>query len=145
MHMRTFWSLFFSLFFLALMYLGLEWLIRTERMAWISPWEFFILALAIFRLIRLFSYDLITAFLRDWLKESAPNTFLGTVSQLVHCPWCIGLWFSFLVVFAYYATPYAWPLILILALASVASFFQLLANLVGWHAEGKKNQVQKGV
>lgn len=140
--MRTFWSLFFSLFFLVLVVMGLQWLIAGNLITWIQPWEFFLLALAIFRLIRLFSYDLITAFLRDWLKKAEPNTFLGTVSQLVNCPWCIGLWFSFLVVFAYFATPYAWPLILILALASIASFFQILTNLIGWHAEGKKNQVQ---
>jgi len=140
--MRTFWSLFFSIFFLALMGMGLQWLIEAELITWIAPWEFFLLALAIFRLIRLFAYDHITQFLRDWLGQSEPNTFLGTLSQLVNCPWCIGLWFSYLVVFAYFATPYAWPLILILALASVASFFQILTNLIGWHAEGKKKQVQ---
>jgi len=46
------------------------------------------------------------------------------------------------VVFAYHATPIAWYAILVLALASAASFLQLLANLVGWHAEAKKLEVQ---
>lgn len=141
--MRTFWSLFFSVFFLALVAMGIQWLVAGGLLTWVTPWEFILLALAIFRLIRLATYDHITAFVRDWLKTAEPNTFFGTLSQLVNCPWCIGLWFSFLVVFAYFATPYSWPVVLLLALASVASFFQILTNLIGWHAEGKKKEVEK--
>ena len=95
----------------------------------------------VFRLTRLVCYDIVTAFFRDWLATKEPGTFLGTLSALVHCPWCAGLWFAFFVTFFYYATPFAWFLILVLALAGVASIFQILANLIGWSAELKKRTV----
>jgi len=76
--------------------------------------------------------------MRDWFKEAPPESLLGTMGALLNCPWCTGLWFSFLVVFFAYATPVAWPIILILALAALATFIQIIANLIGWHAEGKK-------
>jgi energy-converting hydrogenase Eha subunit G len=66
---------------------------------------------------------------------------MGTLSALLHCSWCQGLWFSGFVIFFYFATPLAWPVILILALAGVASFIQILANLAGWSAELKKRTV----
>jgi hypothetical protein len=98
-------------------------------------------SLAIFRLIRLFSYDIITQFIRDWFVGARVGTFRYTFGTLINCPWCTGLWFSFVVVFFYFATPYAWPIILVLALAAVASFLQVISSLVGWHAEGKKLEV----
>lgn len=140
--MKAFWSIFFSLFFAALLFLGVDWLVANERITWLSLEELFILALAIFRLIRLFTYDLITQFIRDWFVNVRPDSFASTLGSLINCPWCIGLWFSFFVVFFYFATPYAWPIILILALAGLASIFQITANLIGWHAEGKKLDVK---
>ncbi len=107
----------------------------------ITPWELILLALATFRLVRLFCYDVITKFLRDGLAHPKHDSFLGTLHALLSCPWCAGLWFAFFVVFAYFATPFAFPIILILAVAGVASVFQVLANLMGWHAEGKKREV----
>jgi hypothetical protein len=80
--------------------------------------------------------------MRDWFAHAAPGTLRGTLNTLINCPWCIGLWFSFIVVFFYFATIYAWPVILILALAAVGSFLQVLSNLVGWSAEAKKRMVQ---
>lgn len=139
----AFWHITFSLFFAALMLLGLSWLAATGRLtAWVPLGDFLLMALAIMRLTRLFTYDLITAFVRDWFAGAPSGTFGGTLRELLNCPWCTGLWFSFVVVFAYFATPYAWPVILILALAGVASTLQIAANLLGWSAEYKKRVVQ---
>ena len=140
--MKAFWSIFFSLFFAALLFIGVEWLVRAERIGWLSMAEVFILSLAIFRLVRLFTYDLITEFIRDWFAGAPRETFRGTLGALLNCPWCTGLWFSFFVVFAYFATPYAYPIILVLALAGIASFFQVISNLIGWHAAGQTRGVQ---
>lgn len=138
-----FWNISFSLFFILLSTLGLAWLSAAGKLAaWVPGSDFLLMALAIFRLIRLVSYDNITAFLRDGLSKYHSDTFLGTLGVLVNCPWCTGLWFSFLVAFFYFASPIAWYVILVLALASVASFFQLLANLIGWSAEVKKRECQ---
>lgn len=139
----AFWNIVFSIFFAAIVIKGALWLTDGGRyIPAVSAFDLTLLSLAIFRLIRLTSYDVITKFIRDAVAPAPRDSFLGTFSQLVNCPWCTGLWFSFFVVFAYYATPAAYPIIIVLALAGVASFFQVLANLVGWHAEGKKREVQ---
>ncbi|MEK7511279.1 MAG: DUF1360 domain-containing protein [Patescibacteria group bacterium] len=140
--MKALWNIIFSLFFAVLLVAGIAWLAATgsfNRPVTIA--DFVLMALAIWRLIRLFTYDAITAFMREWFADAAPGTFRGTLNTLINCPWCIGLWFSFIVVFFYFATIYAWPVILILALAAVGSFLQILSNLVGWSAEAKKRMV----
>lgn len=139
---NAFWNIAFGIFFAALVILGALWIGKHGLLGQYIPFEhMLVMALAIFRLIRLASYDVITAFIRDAVAAAPKNSFVGTFSLLLNCPWCTGLWFSFFVVFAYYASALAWPVILILALAGAASFFQLLANLIGWHAEAKKQQV----
>lgn len=141
--MKHFWSIFFSVLFAALLFFGIAWLAATGRFNRpIATGDFILMALAIWRLIRLFTYDAITAFIRDWFVGAEPHTFRGTLNTLMHCPLCVGLWFSFIVVFFFFATIYAWPVILILALAAVGSFLQILANLVGWSAEAKKRMVE---
>ncbi|HYF29119.1 MAG TPA: DUF1360 domain-containing protein [Candidatus Paceibacterota bacterium] len=140
--MKAFWNIAFSVFFLFLLVNGIAWLAMTGKFDRpVSLGDFVLMALATWRLIRLFTYDAITAFVRDWFANAAPHTFLGTLKTLINCPWCIGLWFSFIVVFFYFATIYAWPVILILALAAIGSFLQILSNLVGWSAEAKKRSV----
>ncbi len=46
------------------------------------------------------------------------------------------------VAFFYMLTPYAYFPILILALAGVATFIQLFANMIGWKAEQLKQDVE---
>lgn len=135
-----FWNFFFSLFFAALVLLG-TWYLAANRLVFYDvPFrDLILIALAVFRLVRLLSYDVITAFVRDWFIGARQDSLGHTLGALVNCPWCTGLWFSFLVVFFYFATPlFAWPIIIILALAALASLFQIAANLVGWSAELKK-------
>lgn len=136
------WNIVFALFFVFLVLYGVAFLYMHGRLFYSIPlFDFVLMALAIFRLVRLFCYDVITKFIRDGLESAPTNSFLGTLYALLSCPWCAGLWFAFFVVFFYYASPFAWPIILILALAGIASLFQVFANLLGWHAEGKKRQV----
>ena len=138
-----FWHTILSLFFGILVLSSIIWLNAQEQLpTWIPLSDFFLMALAIMRLVRLFTYDNITAFIRDWFEGHDSRTLAGSLGTLINCPWCTGLWFSFLTVFFYCATPYAWYVILILALSSLASFMQLLANLIGWSAELKKKEAQ---
>lgn len=138
----AFWHVFFGIFFLALIALGAAWLSDAGRLrAYIPLGDFLLIALAVFRLTRLVCYDVITDFIRDWLGKHEEGTFFGTMSALVRCPWCAGLWFAAFAVFFYFATPIAWPVLLVLALASVATTLQILANLLGWSAEYKKRVV----
>lgn len=138
----AFWNIVLALFFAVIVLYGVVWLQLHGLLVKAIPWgDYILMALAIFRLVRLFCYDVITKFLRDGLSHAKSDSLFGTIHALLSCPWCTGLWFSFFVVFAYYFTPLAMPVILILALAGVASFVQVLANLIGWSAEGKKREV----
>lgn len=140
--LRThFWNILLSVFFAVLLFGGIWFLAVTGSFARsISLGDFLLMALAVWRLTRLFVYDAITKFIRDWFEGARPTTLRGTLYTLLTCPWCTGLWFAATVVFFYFVTPFAWPVILVLAIAAVGSFFQILSNLVGWSAELKKAQ-----
>jgi hypothetical protein len=139
-----FWHTTLSLFFAAVAVLAYCWLDTAGRLpvpGSVSLGDFVLMTLAIFRLVRLFTYDNITAFIREWFAGADPRSLMGSLGTLINCPWCTGLWFALVVGFAYFATPIAWYAILVLALSSSASFVQLIANLIGWHAEAKKLDV----
>ena len=141
-----FWYTTLSLFFVVFATFCYLWLAGNNKLTTQVPLvDLFLMALAVMRLVRLFTYDIITAFIRNWFVGADPQSFLGTLGMLIHCPWCTGLWFACMVVFFYLATPIAWYAILVLALASVATFFQLLANLIGWKAEIAKQKAQSSV
>ena len=95
----------------------------------IPPFDFFLMALAVYRLTRLVVHDTITQFMRDWFTGAPHESFRGMMGTLVNCSWCAGLWFALLVPFAYFMTPYAWYPILVLALGGVGSFLQVSTNI----------------
>jgi hypothetical protein len=66
-----------------------------------------------------------------------------TLADLMSCPWCFGVWATSTVVFFYLLTSYAFVPVLILALSSVASVLQLIANMIGWKAEQLKREIEK--
>jgi hypothetical protein len=115
-----------------------------------TPMELLLLALASLRLTRLFVYDKITAFWREQFLDTNPATgalvkpgfgVRRTLADLFSCPWCVGMWAAATVVFFYYyAQDLAWYPILFLAIASLASFLQVLANMIGWRAEKLKRE-----
>ena len=142
-----FWHTVLSLFFAALAVWAYLWLSASGHLATFIPaGDFFLMVLAILRLVRLFTYDTITQFMRDWFVGANPRSFLGSMGTLVNCPWCTGLWFSLIVVFFYFATPIiAWYAILVLALSSLAAMLQMTANYIGWSAEAKKQECRSPI
>lgn len=157
---RTLWNVAFSALFLSLVVISIEILEVLGRMPEsISVFEFFILSLAAFRLTRMVVYDLIMQWFRDLfsdleykkldtgeeeVKRNKPARGpRRTVYELLNCPWCFGLWAAWMVAFLYHLAPeLGWFLVLMLAISGVASSFQILANLIGWHAEAKKLEMQ---
>lgn len=108
--------------------------------------DYTLMTLATWRLTRLFVYDSITRFVREQFLDvvkvgrgyrlEKPKTGPRRVlSELFSCPWCFGVWAATVIVFFYLVTPYAYFPVLLFAVAGVATFLQLLANLVGHHAE----------
>lgn len=100
-----------------------------------------LITLATFRLIRLFVYDRITKWFRDLFVGFSKGP-LKTMSDLLGCPWCIGVWAGVVVSFFYFLSPMAWFFIFVLAVAGVATLLQLLSNMIGWRAEELKIEAQ---
>lgn len=105
--------------------------------------DLFLLTLASFRLTRLIVFDTITQFIRrpfleivdEVLPDGTTTSYLqikGTgirnfFGELLSCYWCIGFWCSLLIVIGYLMFPFfAYPLIIILAVAGAASFLETL-------------------
>lgn len=136
-----FWNFFFLVFFVAFATAGYLWLEDNGRLGGRFPLtDFFLIALASQRLVRLFAYDHVTEFIRNWFAVADSRSLLGTMGALLGCPWCTGLWFALVLTFFYFATPIAWYAILVLAISSIATFFQLIASFVGWSTELKKRK-----
>lgn len=154
---QYFWNLVFTIFFVGLIAMGAIILETEARIAFedLTAVDLMLITLATYRLIRLFVYDAITKFFREqfWdVQESKGKILLvkpakgprRTLADLLSCPWCFGAWAAATVTFFYLLTPYAQLPVLILAVAGVASFLQLLSNLVGHRAEQLKNQNERG-
>ena len=139
MHKVDWWNVAFSLFFVFLMLAGFAIVATHGPLPQsIAFGDALLLALASFRLTRLVVYDSITQWFRDLVAHAPPRTFVGTIHTLVNCPWCTGFWFALILTVVYFAWPQLWFFIFVTAIAAVGSMFQILANLIGWHAEFKK-------
>jgi hypothetical protein len=139
-----FWNTVLSLFFALLVLMSISILSSAGRIFYSVPErDLVLMALAIFRLVRLFTYDQITLFIRNWFAGARENSLRHTLGVLINCPWCLGLWFSWVIVTIYFSTVYSWPIILILSLAALGSIFQIIANWIGWNAEYKKIQTKE--
>ncbi len=150
------WNFVFSVLFAVLLFVSV-WSFYQKyggAPAYISLFDMVLISLAIFRITRLFVYDKITQFLRDLFMQGRSvvgedgQTYierrpyrggpLRTISDLLACPWCTGMWASLFVVYFYYTLPFAWYVILMLAIAGVGNLMQLVANMIGWRAENLK-------
>jgi hypothetical protein len=154
------WNVIFSVFFLCVV-VGAMWEVWGEYSSFprsVSVFDATIMAFAAFRITRLVVYDKITRWFRELFVhkrefEQDGRTYveihpyhhgiLGTLHDLLGCPWCIGFWSALMVAFVYYMFPWAWFVILFLALAGAGSLLQLTANMIGWKAENLKLDAQE--
>jgi len=152
------WSFLFSVVF-GILLVGSAWLFYSmdvDFMEAMGPFEFIVISLAVFRLTRLLVYDSITLWIRDlflikhcsWQeneqicivkREMYRDGFKRKMAELFQCPWCIGTWVALGVLFIFYLHPISWWFILGVAIAGLSTFIQILMNLIGWNAEGKKH------
>lgn len=152
---QYFWNVVFGIFFVLLVVMGAIILETEARIPYteLTFTDFALITLATWRLIRLFVYDAITKFFREQfydLKKVGKGMVLEkpkfgprrTLADLLSCPWCIGMWAGASVTFFYLLTPYAYYVTIFLAISAVASFLQILTNMVGWQAEKLKMEVE---
>lgn len=155
------WNMVATALFLVLAVFGFFFLQQNNLLAREIPlFDFFILSLATFRLIRLFVYDNITLFIRESFMDTkrvcyaetgeeyvervpSRNALKRTIDKLFGCPWCMGVWLAAVAVFFYFSFPEMWVIFLILAVAGLGSALQIFTNMIGWIAESKKMQVEK--
>lgn len=115
-----------------------------------------LIALACFRLVRLFVYDSVAQFIRDFfldIKEdkvghvvmihrSKPRGGVKRlISDLLGCPWCTSVWVALFATFFYYLIPGLWFAYLVLVISGLGSFIQIFTNKIGWQAEYNKGVV----
>lgn len=153
---QGFWFFFFTLIFitLALFFVWVLLCLCSGLPTRIPFFDVVLITLASFRLTRLFVYDDIMLYVRSFFldktkvdkgEEGVVYEYfepkrgpMKTLWHLANCPWCAGLWFSLLLVFVYYLTPYSWIFILVLAVAGVSTLIQLFANWLGSSAKGTR-------
>ncbi len=154
------WSVVFSFLYLVIFLIGVMLLkkVNGDLPTSIPLFDLVIITLAAFRLTRLFVYDHIMQFFRDFFldkeeyKDERGATQVRrfppitgprrTINDLLSCPWCFGMWAGLLIPFFYFLSPYAWFVILVFAISGVATLFQITANLIGWNAEYKKRKTK---
>ena len=152
---QYFWNVVFGIFFLVLTTLGAI-ILQTESrvpLADLSLVDFTLITLASWRLIRLFIYDNMMKWFREQfydIKKVGKGFTLvkpvtgprRTLADLLSCPWCFGMWAAASVTFFYLLTPYAYFFVVFLAISAVATFLQLLANMIGWQTEKLQAEVE---
>ena len=100
--------------------------------------ESIVIVLAIYRLTRIIVFEQIFKFLRNSLKQHKDLYLIGTIYSIVTCPWCTGVWVSWMILVFYYIIPYGDLMTYVLALAGVASVIILYSNLTHMWAEKKQ-------
>lgn len=101
-----------------------------------------LLALAVFRLIRLLTYDKITNFVRIYFG-SIDHPLGRTIFELLICPWCSGIWSALAIISIFTVFSFGWLFVLLLAIAGLGSFLQVVINSVARHAD--KSVIEKEI
>lgn len=152
---QYFWNFVFGAFFAILVIMAAIILETESRIPWaeLTLVDYVLITLASWRLTRLMVYDAITKWFREQFYDvmkigrgyELVKPKVGprrTVADLLSCPWCFGVWATAMVTFFYLITSYAVFPVVILALSAVATFLQLLSNLVGHKAEALKKDTE---
>lgn len=112
----------------------------------ISIFDFVLIALASFRMIRGASFDKLLRYPREFFKyekrivteegrryiikkEVGPG-WKKAIDETLLCVWCTGFWTTLITIFLYYVSTSTWVIILLFAVSGVATFVQLLGSLI---------------
>ena len=152
---QYFWNFIFWVFFVFMVVMGAIVLETESRILFsdLTAVDFILMTLATWRIIQLAVYDHSTRWFREQFYDvkkvgkgfALEKPKVGprrTIADIMSCPWCFGLWAGAVVVFLYLITPYAFYVALLLAISTVASFLQIMANMIGWQAEKLEQEVE---
>jgi hypothetical protein len=132
----NFWSAF--IFFGLVVLVGFLFEKKGIRIEEITIKEAVVIILASYRMTRIIVFEKIFKYLRDVLKRREHLYLIGTLSSIITCPWCAGVWVSLIIVVFYYLIPYGILLVYVLAIAGLASLMILYSNMMQMRADRKQ-------
>jgi hypothetical protein len=116
---------------------------RETGITRISAFDLLVISIATYRMTRLVVYDRIFKLFRDIFK-SFKGTGLGdSLRTIVTCPWCAGVWIALFNVVIFLLVPFGQLFIYVMAIAGVATFFQIGVNILALRAEEKQIDVRE--
>lgn len=134
----NFWSAF--VFFGAMLLVGYLLNQKGFDITELSFKQALIIVLASYRMTRIVVFEKIFKYLRDVLKKRENLYVIGTLSSIITCPWCAGVWVTLVIIVFYFLVPYGVVLVYVLALAGIASILILLSNLLHMYTEKKQRR-----
>lgn len=137
----NFWSAFF--FFGLVFLVGYLLELDGDDIRDISLKEAIVIVLASYRMTRILVFEKIFKYLRDVLKKREDLYLIGTLSSIITCPWCMGVWVTLVIIILYFLIPFGALLVYVMALAGVASLIILFSNVMHMWTEGKQRIHQK--
>lgn len=139
------WNIAAMFVFVIIAALCFEWVyggFGKRALAALDLFDFVVLSLATFRVIRLVTYDKIFAPIRDFFMDDQAGVlvkpsggFRRLIAELIECVWCTGLWGALAVFTLYGVSSFGYYIVLVLAVAALGTFFQNLSRAVAKHAE----------
>jgi len=140
---QKFWNFMATIFYmLLLVLLGLGLKYKGIDIKQVRIWEFFVIATASYRLTRIFVFDKIFKFFRDFIRSRSKLYVFYVLKEILSCPWCAGVWMALVNVSIYFLVPFGNLFVYLLAIAGIASFLVLLVNYLGLSVEEKQHTVK---
>ena len=87
----------------------------------LSVIDIILLSLSCYRLSRMIVYEKVFELIRNYLGSNTDKALIGSIHNLITCPWCAGVWVSLIVFDIYYLLPFGKYLIYILAISAIAT------------------------
>lgn len=134
------WNFLFTLVFISLTIGTWEYIqYKNFNLGNLRFFDFLLMGLATYRVTRLLLYDKVFDFIREpIIKNKADTGFNKSAGYLLTCPWCVSIWMSGFSFTIYVLFPFGKMIIIMLAVAAIASFFHLVISLVGWVSDERK-------
>jgi len=105
--------------------------------------EAIVIVLASYRMTRILVFEKIFKYFRDALKKREHIYVISTLSSIITCPWCAGVWVTMIIIVFYFLVPYGVLLTYVLALAGLASIVILYSNMIHMRTERKQRIHQR--
>jgi len=137
----NFWSAF--VFFGLVVLVGYLLDIKGVEIEEITLKEAIVIILASYRMTRILVFEKIFKYFRDMLKRREDLYLIGTLSSIITCPWCAGVWVTLTIIVFYFLIPFGVLLVYVLALAGIASIVILYSNMLHMRTERKQRIHQK--